>query len=726
MKKFLLLAVAALMVCTANSQPLKRQNTGKFQAKHQVAVDKKATFKQYTVAGEKPGVKAFDKETPNFKGLVNVKDFKPAFEQFKDVRAAGTVLEKYEGSGTLRSSNEAVEWEMYTGTATTDNEETVNVIRDLIPNIFGYENGVTVRYTIEDGNIVIQPTLVATLPSEKAPNGTNYYLFLESATSSDGSITLTLDETGAITGSYGIIYSIYPDEVYNYDDWIATYDGISGAQYSIPGVVKTPEVSFETGNLILFAGLGLNGYSYSSNLAMAGAYAPVNFVNCTADKTTAWQWTAYDADDEEGLTAYATGVNKDFAVTLQGNTVLQNVQLVGINQTAESEPFIFGVGKSKEDDGTAHYENCYIYATGTESDFMLNKETPAIITRQDPDGDLTFYTNWGTPDIYTTTSMSKIYMYHEKPAAPLYITGITLPMVSFSAKEGFNLHIKIQKVSYPAGYSKPVLGEVIAEGDASEENINDNFSAGLTAVEFPLYKEDEDGMSTELDYLFIDDEFMVIVEGWDNGTFSGILGCQAETLDNARTSTWLEKSDEPESMYSYTTWKTSLFIGFLGATYGYLYTEDNTDLTIPATGGEATIHVEPLLVNTDDDDNLLTDLWVEDEENFPEWADAEVVNENYVLNDDGYLDECSFDLKITVEALPDGVEGRWGQMIFAQEGALLKVTVAQGNVDGIKDITSTTASTQKVYGNIYNMAGQRVNANYKGLVVKKGKKYMAK
>jgi hypothetical protein len=98
--------------------------------------------------------------------------------------------------------------------------------------------------------------------------------------------------------------------------------------------------------------------------------------------------------------------------------------------------------------------------------------------------------------------MSKIYMYHEKPAAPLYITGITLPMVSFSAKEGFNLHIKIQKVSYPAGYSKPVLGEVIAEGDASEENINDNFSAGLTAVEFPLYKEDEDGMSTELDYLF--------------------------------------------------------------------------------------------------------------------------------------------------------------------------------------------------------------------------------
>ena len=90
------------------------------------------------------------------------------------------------------------------------------MIQNLIPDIFGFENGVLAPYSIEGGNVVIPPTLVASFPDEEAPTGT-YYLFLESATSSDGSITLTLDDTGAITGTYDIIYSVYPDEEYNYD-----------------------------------------------------------------------------------------------------------------------------------------------------------------------------------------------------------------------------------------------------------------------------------------------------------------------------------------------------------------------------------------------------------------------------------------------------------------------------------------------------------------------------
>ena len=727
MKKILLLAVAALMVGTANAQLQKKQNAGKPQAKQQVALTQKSSFKQYQLAGVKPGIKATavgkmdkkNKMAKTFKGAVKVKNAKPAFQQFK-ARRASALLEKYEGMGTLRSTGAAVEWDVYTGTVTMQDETTVNVIQNLIPDIFGFEYGVLAPYSIEGGNVVIPPTLVASFPDEEAPTGT-YYLFLESATSSDGSITLTLDDTGAITGTYDIIYSVYPYEEYNYDDWVATYDGIRQAQYNVPGVIKVPTVGFEQGNLVLFAGLGLNGYSYNSNLAMAGAYTNVNFMNRTSDKTTAWQWTAYDASTEDP-TVLAEGTDKDFVVATEDYTTMKNVQLVGINQTAESDPFIYGVGKSKDDDESNHYENCYIYSAETESDFMLNDETPAIFTRQDPDGDLTFYTNWATPDKYET-SMSSIVMYHEKPAAPLYIEGITLPMVGFSAQDDFNLHIKIQKVSYPEGATKPVFGDIIAEGDATKENINADFNAGLTAVEIPLYMEDEFGMSTELDYLFIDDEFVLIIEGWDNGTFSGILGSQDSPLDNARTCTWFTQTgDEEGYLWSYTQWKTCLFTGFLGATYGFLHTDDDTNMTIPAEGGQASINVHPMFSNGEEaaaelgyQTRLFLDENVEGNE-IPDWLSIGFANEDYT-------DTYTFDLVAEAEALPEGVEGRQAVITFCQEGAQLTIKVSQGDVSGI---TATKASVKVSNAPAYNLAGQRVGKNYKGLVVKDGVKFLNK
>lgn len=354
---------------------------------------------------------------------------------------------------------------------------------------------------------------------------------MESASTDDGSITLALDDEGRITGSYGIIYSLYPNPTYDYKEFIQVYDGIKGAQYSLPGEIVKPTASFEAGNLVLFAGIGLNGYSYNNNLAITGAYAPTAFANRTADVATGWNWAAYDdgETEEDPDVVVASGTEKDFTVPFTDN-VVKNVTLTAINETVASDPFTFGIGKSKEDDGTNHYSDCYIYGGGAENWFLLNNETPAIMTRQDPDGDLTFYRNWATPD-KADNSMSKIYCYHEKPAAPLYITGITLPLVNFTSTENFNLHIKIQKVNYPAGATKPTLGEVIAEGDATNENVNANFSAGLTAVEFnSLYTMDENEMSTDLDYLFLDDDFVIVIEGWDNGTFTGVLGSQDAPL----------------------------------------------------------------------------------------------------------------------------------------------------------------------------------------------------
>ena len=716
MKKFLLFAIAAFTVGAANAQLLKKQ-AGKPQARHQMMQQKATQQGKFVVAGEKAGVVAVDKTSKVFKGSVKAKDIKPVVKQFSAARA-GAVQPLYNGFGTRRSSNEDVKWEMASGT----NDEGKTLLKDVIPNIFGFEEGVIVEYTAVEGGILIQPQLVASFDHEQAPNGT-FYIFLESASSADGSITLALDDEGRITGSYGIIYSLYPNPTYDYKEFIQVYDGISGAQYSLPGEIVKPTASFETGNLVLFAGIGLNGYSYNNNLAITGAYAPTAFANRTADVATGWNWAAYDdgETEEDPDVVVASGTEKDFTVPFTDN-VVKNVTLTAINETVASDPFTFGIGKSKEDDGTAHYSNCYIYGGGSEGWFMLNSETPAIMTRQDPDGDLTFYTNWATPD-KAANSMSKIYCYHEKPAAPLYITGITLPLVNFTSTENFNLHIKIQKVNYPAGATKPTLGEVIAEGDATNENVNANFSAGLTAVEFNnLYYMDENEMSTDLNYLFLDDDFVIVIEGWDNGTFTGVLGSQDAPLDNARPSTWFEMTGKEGTMYYYTGWMTSLFVGFLDATYGYLYTEDSKDIQLDAAGGQAAIKVRPFYYNGEEaaaesgQTRLFLDENVADNE-IPEWLSVAIADEVYTD------EEQSFNLVFSAEALPEGVEGRQADLVFFQEGAQLKVTVTQGTVTGI---AATKVEVKSNNSQMFNLAGQRVNKGYKGLVIKNGRKMLNK
>ena len=709
MKKFLLLAVAALVAVSADAQLSKKMKSGKLQARQQV--EQKATFsKKYEIAGAKKDVKAvLDKTSKMFKGTVKATNIKPVAKQYKSNRAAA-VQEVYEGYGMQRSTSETVDWEMKSGTATLESGEEISLLQNVIPDIFGFEDGVVVEYTVQENKIVIAPQLVASFEHEEAPTGT-YYIFLEDANSNDGTITLTMDETGGIDGYYSIIYSVYPAETYNYNDWVATYEGFSNVQYNIPGVLKTPNVSFEQNSLILFAGLGLNGYSYTNNLAMTGAFATTNFVNRTTDKVTDWDWTAWDASSEEPA-VFASASDVDFALDLQSD-VVKNVQLVGTNETKSSDPFIFGVGKYIKDDGTPQYENSYLYGGYYNNGWILNNETPAIMTRQDPDGHLKFYSNWATPDI-ASTSMSKIYCYHEKPAAPLFFTGVTLPLVSFVDNGDFNLHIKIMKCSHQG--TKLTLGEVIAEGNATSENINADFSAGLTGIEIPLYKEDEFGMSIDLDYIFVEDEFVIVIEGWDNGSFSGVLGSQDAPLDNASISTWFEKTGEEGSMYRYTSWPTALFVGLLNASYGYLYTEDNTNITLPSEGGQAVLHINPMLCTSDDNDNPATLLWIDDESDTPDWLSVGLANEAYTET------EFSFDLVLEAEALPEGSGNRSAHLVFVQTGAKLVVDVTQNAGSGINTVVTRIDSNAPAY----NVAGQRVNNSFKGLVVKDGRKVVVK
>ena len=218
-----------------------------------------------------------------------------------------------------------------------------------------------------------------------------------------------------------------------------------------------------------------------------------------------------------------------------------------------------------------------------------------------------------------------------------------------------------------------------------------------------------------------------------------MLGSQEYNF-NEITSTWFQSTGETR-LRSYSGGWPQLFIGLLDATYGYLYTEDDTNLIFAAEGGTSSIHINPMYYGVDDETgdptyNLYTESVIEDGEEtdeIPDWISIEIANEDYTTatatDDDGYeytyfVNGIDYDMVITVDALPEGVSNRTAKFVFFQTGAKLTVTVVQDvDPDGISTVVEKTPIKNS---RAYNLAGQPVGKNYKGVVVKDGKKVIVK
>ena len=118
-------------------------------------------------------------------------------------------------------------------------------------------------------------------------------------------------------------------------------------------------------------------------------------------------------------------------------------------------------------------------------------------------------------------------------------------------------------------------------------------------------------------------------------------------------------------------------------------------------------------------------LDIDQNSELPEWISLDIENEVYTD------DEYSFDLVVTADPLSsasgaprkEAAAGRQATFTVMQPGAKLDITVTQGTVSGISDVKVTKTTTD---GKVYNIAGQRLNSNAKGLIVKDGKKFIVK
>lgn len=702
MRKFLLFAVAALFATSVSAQTRSQSKVFKVQTAQKVNKGNEYSLMGRTI---KPyeGVLLNNPVKMNSKMIqTGAKNIRPIYRIANQTlsRRAGELQSKYNGQGTNYQTKQDTAWVMQPATTSDGTSVMVNVIP--LPPSWAALEYVAVPYTQEGNTIRIEPIKVA--------QSDTYYFYLHSWASKDGAIVLTLGEDGTLTTIDGedIAYSAFSEDKFDLSE-NGPYKGlvldIENVKYLMEGQKIVPVAGYEPNGLFLHPGPNVNG-NYYTNVLMP-AYGDVELVNWTdvkSDYTWSLQQIQYNSETKSNDPVGEPIVSND--VDFIFNTGTNNYSPVSLVATLDGEtsaPFTWNAATW--------------YAGGSSSDWEDDESTDPTLTfmKANPAGGLTYF---------NPTGCKSTILYQGKPASALFFTGVTMFVYNFVQTEGKDLVVtcKIHKAHRDPETGRFSLGELIAQADVNPEVERGDWMSDQNLVRLhwdKFYMEDELGLTTDLDYLLIDDEFAVVIEGWDNGTFAGYpLAFTSVVEKGGFSSTFAILPNQDTYVRSGWPGTFNALVGFTDATYGYLHTTDATDLTIPAEGGTVTIsNIEPVYITRDDEGNIVTSLWIENEDEAPEWVNVKIVNEVYSDT------EAHFDLTFTAEALPEGVTGRTGQFVFAQRGALLKVTVTQGEATGI---ATAKAEVKAGKAQMFNLAGQRVNNGYKGLVIKNGTKFMNK
>ena len=722
MKKLLLFAVAALVAGSVSAQVTFTKVGSAKKSTPQTAVkmknmqqEKSTVFPKMAQSHPQGQMKGVDAN--EFKGLV-ARPVKHNGVEKKNLHraSADNFARAYLASAEEYFGGSIVKWTMTPGA----DEDGNACLHNLLPTPWGEFD---FYYTMEGGTVTVPAQKICQLGSyDDEGNFTpTRDVYFYQPWSEDAGMTMTLAEDGSITMDSRYWYAGAGLRIVNLStmSWGGYWEIYWRASFWDIDVPFPPTVYYEPDGLYLFANPSTSGYGYSvATLAMMPASAPSVFRNTTLDIADSWLWSVTDGEE-----VVANVETEDLTFVPEAGEGYEAPYLTGNNQgTLSVAPFQYGAGNNKD--------YAYMYAGAQQrASFGFSDGSYALMSKSCPDFPRYYFSDVATPDYDAENEIVNLISYQGMPAAPLYFEGISLQVYGF-ADHGTNLKCKIVKVSRSSNSLE--LGDVVAEADVDLENSVINETGASTLYWNDFYVLDELGMSQTLDHIFIDEEFAVIFEGWDNGTFSAYaLGdYPAEVLPAPSYSTYYQGYDDETGAFDEHVYRMSslhLILGFEGAAYGYMMTADDTNITIPADGGEAKINVGPMLYYYNENGEAITGIWLDVDagsDEIPEWLQISYTDPVQVgVDEDGNpVYDPSFDLIFAAQALPAGTTSRSCHLIFYQPGAQLEVNVSQEGTSGISTVVKKTVTN----GPAYNLNGQRVNANYKGIVVKDGSKVIKK
>lgn len=363
----------------------------------------------------------------------------------------------------------------------------------------------------------------------------------------------------------------------------------------------------------------------------------------------------------------------------------------------------------------------------------------------------------------------------KKPAAPYCLYSVNFPVVSWNSEitttttvdgsyfipDGKQMHLKIIKMTDDGDFTDEVMADIPFTADQMLSDYFQVIKAGLGYGYFEVARTSEDDFGTEvLDPIVIDYPFAIVLDGFEQeGVNFSLYMCDVEGTERD----WYELEDGVEGTlcqyvrkdngelvngyYYIQTYPASSEykrqyngVMYLNGMFDYAELADDAykNMTAPVEGGAIyTEYVDSESGETVQDPTIqyyticarLSD-WegIEGQDNYyfedmPEWLSVTGYNDEY------FADYNATIAQITAEPLPAGEKGRYAMIrLVSDKGAKTDViTIIQGEVDltGIEAIKSNKAAANASSA-IYNLAGQRVDANFKGLVIKDGKKVVLK
>lgn len=449
----------------------------------------------------------------------------------------------------------------------------------------------------------------------------------------------------------------------------------------------------------LYDGISSEGW-YSQILMYTPALEPVTFENYSyvSNENEPVTYTWVDGSGKE----FGQNENHDGVGTMFGVNYFPTLTVAQGDLSSEFIP-LNTTGKYKA-----------VWYGGTESYESLTNASPGWGVY----GYFTDGPSFATNKEFNSTGKNAIGFleFYDKPIGHVFAkSAYILLMPSDGTLSDTPLEGKTLKLTILKGENL----ETYATATATDADITKVGNSGLFLVTFKFKKEDPLFGSIDTS-ITLDDDFAVTITGFDNISTSytalfssadGWAGNGYAILEDGKLST-VGYSNNPSVP------QVNLYIGFNAAIPLAKPYDETTVVDIPVEGGQGVTAIEGDNIYNDYDVYTLSgvDHW---DITAPEWI--RVTTDNTYLENYGTLI-----FYFEGDPLPAGEDYRVGEVELELYGKIITVPVHQGNVpSGINGVTANDDNMTKNAA-IYNLNGQRVSKNAKGILIQNGKKFINK
>ena len=470
--------------------------------------------------------------------------------------------------------------------------------------------------------------------------------------------------------------------------------------------------------------------AYQETRLVVPALAPFTFTNRSQDAAqTQWQWNVfnYDALKEYG---YVT-VDNSLSLMLANRRSTEEMYDVPILSSASGDDtFLFGeknyisymvVSPQTRYLGLNDYQVTHMYATMADGQYVFGTGQVRVSAAES-------YPSEG------------VLQYFDQPASPLYIDRFNIACLSKTdfIDRNHKLTLTVYNVVSGADGIKRPGDEVLYTATAGAENVN--YESEMGGVKYGSIDFSQWTPSLKLKPVVIDQPFCVMITGFSQeGVDVGIRGCdmsQDEASEGVEPTCVLVSNGEKLQTLVNSSYKLGMALTFRamfdnimvlneensGAAYNVARVSDTgkTHLTDGKTEADGLASV-PVYTACP---------WKDSKGNMNYYWDVDATNswvKGVSADDSQYESKGMYGLQFTCDPLPSGVAGRSATIWLKGKGAAASTPIVllqgEAQLSGVGSVSyRQPASDDKTY----NMAGQQVGKGYKGLVIRGGKKYVAR